>query len=767
MNSDAVLIDDPSTSTRGSVLLVEDDPDLAALVSIELEQAGMTVTHAGDGAEALLRLSEVLPDIILSDIMMPVMDGLELLKRLRADPRLRHVPVVMLTTKSQLGDIVNGFELGADDYILKPFRPEELVARVAAKILRPSIPVDQLPLDRRTGLLLEAAFQVEAQREWLRARRGSYPGIVACLMFDEWVAIRRRLGLQAEATISLQVGRMLSSSGDPLEVFGRGGDGTFWMLLPGRGPDEVREALSAFSQRLMGTRFEAGSEKVRLTPSIGFVAFADVADALLLLEHARIAAEHAATHLDLQPSRFVRAMVEEAAARRRLRPTTAQKCLERLRLPVQMGFTLVLAWGLPFLTYLGAHFLGFDLSWPVYVLVVIVICLTALLIWVEGVLAMRRVDPPPAAAYPPASAIIAAYLPNEAATLETTIEAFMAIDYPTKVQVVLAYNTPFDMPFEAVLKDLERKHVNFQSLRVEGSTSKAQNVNAALSLIRGDFVGVFDADHQPDPESFRRAWDWLESGYDIVQGHCFIRNGNASAIARMIAIEFEQIYAVSHPGRSRLHGFGIFGGSNGYWRSDLLRQIRFHGFMLTEDIDSSLRVIENGGKIASDPYLISRELAPTDLKGLTNQRLRWAQGWFQVSIKRVGPLLRSPHLSLRNKLGVFQLLVWREAFPWISLQIFPLVAFWAWRAGGLDRLDWFVPLLFALTAATLATGPGQIAFTWVLADRAHRARPGWFLFYVLASFFFYSEYKNLLSRVAQLKEALGERAWKVTPRSTG
>ena len=300
---------------------------------------------------------------------------------------------------------------------------------------------------------------------------------------------------------------------------------------------------------------------------------------------------------------------------------------------------------------------------------------------------------------------------------------------------------------------------------MEGSTSKAQNVNAALSLIRGEFVGVFDADHHPDPPSFRRAWDWLASGFDIVQGHCFIRNGNASAIARMIAIEFEQIYAVAHPGRSRLHGFGIFGGSNGYWRSDLLRQIRFHGFMLTEDIDSSLRVVEQGGKIASDPYLISRELAPTDLSGLTNQRLRWAQGWFQVSKKRLRPLLRSKHLTVRNKFGVIQLLVWREAFPWISLQIFPIVAYWAWRAGGLEQLNWFVPLLFALTAATLATGPGQIAFTWILADPAHRANPRWFLSYVAASLFFYSEYKNLLSRVAHFKEALGERAWKVTPRA--
>jgi cellulose synthase/poly-beta-1,6-N-acetylglucosamine synthase-like glycosyltransferase len=460
-------------------------------------------------------------------------------------------------------------------------------------------------------------------------------------------------------------------------------------------------------------------------------------------------------------------MIEEAARRRGLLPSPVAKTIERLRLPLQMLSTFLIAWLIPFGLYYGAGQLGFDLSGPVYIVVVVMIVFTALFIWIEGVLALRRIDPPPAPSYPKASAIIAAYLPNEAATLESTIEAFMSLDYPSDVQVILAYNTPNPMPFEKVLKEMRERHANFIPLKVEGSTSKAQNVNAALSLVSGEFIGVFDADHQPDANSFRRAWDWLASGYDVVQGHCFIRNGDASWVARTVAIEFEQIYAVAHPGRWRLHGFGIFGGSNGYWRADLLRSIRMHGFMLTEDIDSSLRVVEGGGKIASDPQLISRELSPTDLQGLTNQRLRWAQGWFQVSLKRFWPMMRSKHLTVRNKLGAFHLLIWREVFPWISLQIFPIVAYWAWEAGGLDQLNWFVPILLVLTAATFATGPGQILFTWILADPAHRKHPSWFLSYLATSFFFYSEYKNLLSRVAQIKEGLNERAWKVTPRSAG
>ena len=74
-----------------------------------------------------------------------------------------------------------------------------------------------------------------------------------------------------------------------------------------------------------------------------------------------------------------------------------------------------------------------------------------------------------------------------------------------------------------------------------------------------------------------------------------------SWVARTVAVEFEMIYGVSHPGRARLHGFGIFGGSNGYWRTELLRQTRFRGSMMTEDIDSALRVVEAGGVLVPDP----------------------------------------------------------------------------------------------------------------------------------------------------------------------
>jgi cellulose synthase/poly-beta-1,6-N-acetylglucosamine synthase-like glycosyltransferase len=280
-------------------------------------------------------------------------------------------------------------------------------------------------------------------------------------------------------------------------------------------------------------------------------------------------------------------------------------------------------------------------------------------------------------------------------------------------------------------------------------------------------VGVFDADHHPDPDSFRRAWRWLDEGYDIVQGHAVVRNGDASWVAQTVAVEFEMIYAVSHPGRARLHGFGIFGGSNGYWRADLLRMTRMRGSMLTEDIDSSMRVVEAGYRIASDPYLISRELAPTTRQALWNQRMRWAQGWFQVSLGHLRAGWRSPHLTLRQKAGFTFLLGWREVYPWLSFQMFPIIAFYAVRAHGAENLDWAVPVFVLTSLFTLSVGPFQTIFAYRQAHPSIKQHKRWFFDYLVTSSLVYTEYKNVIARVAQVKQVMREKTWKVTPRAAG
>jgi cellulose synthase/poly-beta-1,6-N-acetylglucosamine synthase-like glycosyltransferase len=347
------------------------------------------------------------------------------------------------------------------------------------------------------------------------------------------------------------------------------------------------------------------------------------------------------------------------------------------------------------------------------------------------------------------------------------VNVFLSLEYPAELQVILAYNTPETLPVEEELRQLAAEHPNLQLLRVPESSSKAQNVNSALRETRGRFVGVFDADHHPQKDSFLRAWRWLSNGYAVVQGHCMIRNGEDSTLARLLAVEFEAMYAVSHPGRSRLHHFAIFGGSNGFWRTDVLHKIRMRSSMLTEDIDSSIRLLMSGDRIVSDPGLVSTELAPTTLSQLWNQRMRWAQGWFQVSIKHLWRALSSSRFSGWQRLGIAQLLFWREVYPWISLQIIPLIAFWAWKAGGLGALDWMIPVFVMTTLFTLSVGPGQSLLAYLLGHPSVKRRRIWFVAYFFFASVFYSEFKNTISRVAQIRQFLGEQEWIVTPRRAG
>jgi len=756
----------PSTSvnTHASILLVDDELTIQKMVSIMLRHAGYEVTIASDGVDALARVAEATPDLIISDVMMPNMDGFELLRRLRADPATKAIPIIMLTAKGTSDDIVSGLNWGADDYLPKPFETAVLLARVSAKVERPPIPIEQLMHDRQTGLLSDRLFTDEARREVQRAARGGTPGCLAYLDLAELAHLKEQFGARVEAKIVKQIAALVMQSSRPLDVIGRDHEGFFALLLPEITPQAAERNLRALSKRIMTHIFGVDGMKLHLTPIIGFSAFTKDKDFVALRDEALTALDYAATQLDLVPKRY------ELIMGHHLQRTTSSrraKLRKRWSSPLQFALMILIGWVIPYCVYTWFDFIGHDITHVIYIVVVVALLITAVLIWIEGFVAMKVVHPPepPLQPYPPASAIIAAYLPNEAATIVETVEAFLILEYPAPLQIILAYNTPNDLPIEAILREIAERDARFMPLRVEGSTSKAQNVNAALAEVSGEFVGVFDADHHPQPHNFTRAWRWLSSGYDVVQGHCQVRNGDEAWVAQIVAVEFEAIYAVSHPGRARLYNFGVFGGSNGYWKTELLRQTRMRGFMLTEDIDSSIRITEAGHKIASDPLLVSRELAPLTLSAIWNQRMRWAQGWFQVSRRHFWRALRSRKLTLRQKTGIVWLLGWRELYPWISVQMFPLVTYWVVKYGGVDKLDWFVPIFVLATLFAFSVGPGQTLFAYLLAAPDVRKHKRWFIYYFFYTTLFYTEFKNTIGRIAQFKEIMGERNWKITPRA--
>jgi two-component system phosphate regulon response regulator PhoB len=119
-----------------SVLLVDDERDLLSLVDFNLRAAGFETLLATNGEQALAQLRRRVPDLVLLDLMLPDVSGTEICRTIKADPRTRHVPVVMLTAKGEEVDRVVGFELGADDYVTKPFSVRELVLRLKAVLRR-------------------------------------------------------------------------------------------------------------------------------------------------------------------------------------------------------------------------------------------------------------------------------------------------------------------------------------------------------------------------------------------------------------------------------------------------------------------------------------------------------------------------------------------------------------------------------------------------------------------------------------------------------
>lgn len=140
--------------SKGTVLLIDDEKDLLELLRYNLEREGFEVLSAANGASGLELARRNPPDLIVLDLMMPGLDGLEVCQQLRAEPRTGRIPLVMLTARAAEADRVVGLELGADDYVTKPFSPRELVARVKA-ILRRAAPLPPSRPVRRGNLLVD------------------------------------------------------------------------------------------------------------------------------------------------------------------------------------------------------------------------------------------------------------------------------------------------------------------------------------------------------------------------------------------------------------------------------------------------------------------------------------------------------------------------------------------------------------------------------------------------------------------------------------
>ncbi len=184
MNQGKIALDQKTETTAMAtkVLIVDDEKDLVDLVRYNLEKEGFQCLLASDGLTALRLAQEQRPDLLVLDLMLPGLDGLEICRQLRRDPMTASLPIIMLTAKAAEVDRVVGLEVGADDYIVKPFSPRELVARVKA-VLRRMQASSALPT-RQAGTL-----EVDEARH--QARVGGTPVPLTAREFDLLCALMR------------------------------------------------------------------------------------------------------------------------------------------------------------------------------------------------------------------------------------------------------------------------------------------------------------------------------------------------------------------------------------------------------------------------------------------------------------------------------------------------------------------------------------------------------------------------------------------------
>ncbi len=181
----------PSGATRGRVLVVDDDAALSEMLGIVLRGEGFEPVFCADGAEALAAFRESKPDLVLLDLMLPGRDGIDVCRAIRAESG---TPIVMLTAKSDTVDVVVGLESGADDYVVKPFKPKELVARIRARIRR----VDDAPAQ----VILVGDLEIDVTGHTVK--RGGEVLSLTPLEFDLLVCLARKPGQVFTREILLQ-----------------------------------------------------------------------------------------------------------------------------------------------------------------------------------------------------------------------------------------------------------------------------------------------------------------------------------------------------------------------------------------------------------------------------------------------------------------------------------------------------------------------------------------------------------------------------------
>jgi diguanylate cyclase (GGDEF)-like protein len=272
------------------ILVVDDHPDNVEIINARLSSRGFVIETASNGEEALRMVRENPPHLILLDVMMPIMDGYEVCRRIKQDPALPYIPIILVTARDSTQDKVEGLDAGADDYLTKPINFPELEARVRSmlRIKRLQDELDQknreLELankrlrklsitDGLTDLFNHRHIHELLHEEFERTRRSGEPLAVAMLDLDRFKLVNDTYGHPTGDVILYETARILRETAREIDMVGRYGGEEFVVILPGT--DE--EAAAQFAERVRESvseyLFRDEANEVKMTVSGGVASF--------------------------------------------------------------------------------------------------------------------------------------------------------------------------------------------------------------------------------------------------------------------------------------------------------------------------------------------------------------------------------------------------------------------------------------------------------------------------------------------------------------
>lgn len=273
-----------SRPQSGRILVVDDNLDNLEVLATRLRFRGYTVETATSGEEALARVAEDPPDLILLDVMMPGLDGYEVARRIRADPNLPFIPIILVTARDSTQDKVAGLDAGADDYLTKPINYPELEARVRAmlriKELQGELEEKNRELarlsisDGLTGLYNHRHIQEVVHEEFERAKRTREPLSVVMFDLDHFKRVNDTYGHQVGDRVLQEMARILRSTAREIDKLGRYGGEEFIAVLPDTGIDDAVTFAERVRERVERHPFDVGrGQPIHLTVSAGVATY--------------------------------------------------------------------------------------------------------------------------------------------------------------------------------------------------------------------------------------------------------------------------------------------------------------------------------------------------------------------------------------------------------------------------------------------------------------------------------------------------------------